>query len=55
MISSSKQENVEDAVKKLEKLGIDASGTVCDVSKKDDAINLVKTVTYSDNGYLTLL
>lgn len=47
LISSSKQENVDDAVKKLKEHGVDASGTVCDVSKRDDTINLVKTVIYS--------
>ena len=44
MISSSKEKNVNEAVKNLKGLGIEASGTVCDVSKKEDAINLVKTV-----------
>ena len=44
MRSSSKEKNVDKAVKKLEELGIEASGTVCDVSKREDNINLVKTV-----------
>ena len=49
MISSSKEGNVDEAVKKLEELGIEASGTVCDVSKREDNINLVKTVM--DSGF----
>ena len=49
MISSSKERNVDEAVKKLEELGIEASGTVCDVSKREDNINLVKTVM--DSGF----
>ena len=44
MISSCKEGNVDEAVKKLEELGIEASGTVCDVSKREDNINWVKTV-----------
>ena len=44
MISSCKEGNVDEAVKKLEELGIEASSTVCDVSKREDNINLVKTV-----------
>lgn len=44
MISSCKEGNVDEAVKKLEELGIEASGTVCDVSKREDNINLVKMV-----------
>ena len=47
MRSSSKEKNVDKAVKKLEELGIEASGTVCDVSKREDNINLVKTVMAS--------
>ena len=47
MISSCKEGNVDEAVKKLEELGIEASGTVCDVSKREDNINLVKTVMAS--------
>ena len=54
MISSRKRENVDDAVKKLKELGVDASGTVCDVSKRDDTINLVKTVIIAEFCYLTL-
>ena len=49
MISSCKEGNVDEAVKKLEELGIEASGTVCDVSKREDNINLVKTVM--DSGF----
>lgn len=45
MISSSKKENVDEAVRKLKELGIEANGVVCDVSKREDAIILVKTVT----------
>ena len=45
MISSSKKENVDEAVRKLKELGIEANGVVCDVSKRVDTINLVKTVT----------
>ena len=44
LISSSKERNVNEAVKNLKELGIEASGTVCDVSKREDNINLVKTV-----------
>ena len=44
MISSSKQENVDEAVRKMKELGIEATGVVCDVSKREDAINLIKTV-----------
>ena len=44
LISSSKEKNVNEAVKNLEELGIEASGTVCDVSNREDNINLVKTV-----------
>ena len=44
MISSSKERNVNEAVKNLKELDIEASGTVCDVSKREDNINLVKTV-----------
>lgn len=54
MISSRKRENVDDAVKKLKELGVDASGTVCDVSKRDDTINLVKTVIIAEFCNLTL-
>ena len=45
VISSSKKENVDEAVRKLKELGIEANGVVCDVSKREDAIILVKTVT----------
>ena len=45
MISSSKKENVDEAVRKLKELGVEANGVACDVSKREDAINLVKTVT----------
>ena len=44
LISSSKERNVNEAVKNLKELDIEASGTVCDVSKREDNINLVKTV-----------
>ena len=44
MISSSKEENVNEAVQKLKEFGIDASGTICDVSNREDAINLVKAL-----------
>lgn len=34
----------DEAVEKLKKLGIETSSVFCDVSKRDDNINVVKTV-----------
>ena len=34
----------DEAVEKLKKLGIEASCVFCDVAKRDDNINIVKTV-----------
>ena len=44
LITSNMEKDNDEAVRKLKKLGVDASCTFCDVSKGDDNKNLVKTV-----------
>ena len=48
LITSNMEKDNDDAVRKLKKLGVDASCTFCDVSKGDDNKNLVKTVICSE-------
>ena len=43
VIASRKLENLEKEVKELEKLGVKALAVKCDLAKKDDIDNLVKT------------
>ena len=44
MISSRKQENVQQAVEKLKEENINVAGTVCDVSKQKDRAQLIQEV-----------
>ena len=48
LITSNMEKDNDEAVRKLKKLGVDASCTFCDVSKADDNKNLVKTVICSE-------
>lgn len=47
MVSSRKQTNVDEAVKKLKAENLDVTGAVCHVGKGDDRKNLIDKV----NGY----
>ena len=44
LVCSYEADKNDEAVEKLKKLGIEASSVFCDVSKRDDNINVVKTV-----------
>ena len=44
LVCSYESDKNYEAVEKLKKLGIEASCVFCDVAKKDDNINIVKTV-----------
>ena len=45
MISSRKQENVQQAMEKLKEENINVAGTVCDVSKQKDRAQLIQEVS----------
>lgn len=47
VISSRKQKNVDDATSKLKSEGLDVSGIVCHVGKKEDRQKLYDEVEYS--------
>ena len=44
MISSRKQKNVDASLQKLKSLGIEASGMVCHVAKKEDRQKMIQRV-----------
>lgn len=44
LVCSYEADKNDEAVEKLKKLGIEASCVFCDVAKRDDNINIVKTV-----------
>jgi dehydrogenase/reductase SDR family protein 4 len=44
MISSRKQKNVDASLQKLKSLGIEASGMVCHVAKKEDRQKMIQKV-----------
>lgn len=44
MISSRKQKNVDASLQKLKSMGIEASGIVCHVAKKDDRQKMIQKV-----------
>lgn len=44
LVCSYEADKNDEAVEKLKKLGIETSSVFCDVSKRDDNINVVKTV-----------
>ena len=44
LISSRKQQNVDNALKSLREKGLDVSGITCHVGKEDDRKQLFKTV-----------
>lgn len=44
LVCSCESDKNDEAVEKLKKLGIEASCVFCDVAKRDDNINIVKTV-----------
>ena len=45
MISSRKQQNVQQAVEKLKEENITVAGTVCHVGKQEDRIQLIQEVS----------
>ena len=47
LVCSNEQNKIDQAVRKLEELGIEASGFFGDVSRREDNKNLVEMVSYS--------
>jgi len=44
VVSSRKQKNVDEAVKKMKEQNLEVFGTVCHVAKSEDRTNLIKQV-----------
>lgn len=50
LVSSRKQQNVDQAVAELQGEGLNVAGTVCHVGKAEDRERLVTTVSHKDMG-----